>query len=329
MTALYRYDWAPKTDDAPALGFDPVTFALFATGDRSIDASVYRGEFRANDNYSLPYRLWLPRAPRCVLLFMHGACDYSGAFDAIAPTFARQGFAVAAYDQRGFGQTRTRGKWAGSRRLARDMGAAVSYFKRRVPDVPIIVVGESMGAALSVRASAEGQIDGIAGMVLVAPGALGCMVRRTAYTLAARVMQALGARADFFVERVNCDDLASDAAIRLLADPLVVRRITPTLLGGLVKLGTRAFDVAPDVNVPTLTLVGTREDVSPLSSIRGLHKRLKGDAAFREFDGGPHLLLHWRERDRVLETIGEWIESRLAPPEPAQIIPLQAAAAAR
>lgn len=313
MTALYRYDWAPKTDDQPILGFDPVTFAIFATSDTSVDANVYRGEFRADDGYALPYRLWLPPKPRCVVLLMHGVCDYSAAFDAIAPTFAKQDFAVATYDQRGFGQTRTRGRWPGSKRLARDIGAAVAFFKRRVPNVPIIVIGESMGAALAVRANAEGHTDGIEGMVLVAPGALGCAIRRTAYAFAARVMQALGARANFLVERVNCDDLAADAAIRLLADPLVVRRITPTLLGGLVKLGARAYDIAPFVDVPTLTLVGTREDVSPLRCIRGLHKRLKGEASLREFEGGPHLLLHWRERARVLETITAWIDDRLSP----------------
>ena len=152
---------------------------------------------------------------------------------------------------------------------------------------------------------------GVAGMALVAPGALGCAMRRFLFGLVVRTLKLFGARADLFVERVNCDDLSADAAIRLLADPLVLRRISPALMGGLVQLGERVYDAAPEVDVPTLTLVGTREDVSPLRCIRSLRQRFKGDATLVEFENGPHLLLHWRERDRVLETIGNWIDARL------------------
>lgn len=313
MSAAYRYDWASRIEDQAVNRIDPTAFLTFPIVDTSIDAHVYRGEIEADDGYALPYRLWLPPNPTGAILMVHGACDYAGAFDIIAPAFAKDSYAVVAFDQRGFGRTRTRGKWAGTRRLARDIGDAAAFVAKRVPNVPVFVIGESMGAALTVRASAERQLEGVSGLVLVAPGALGCSVRRWTFGLVTRALMALGARADVFIERVRCDELSSDAAIRLLADPLILRRITPSLLGGLVKLGTRAYDLAPQVNVPTLTLAGTNEDVSPLHCIRGLHRRLQGDATLREFEGGPHLLLHWRERDVVVDAITAWINERGAP----------------
>lgn len=306
MAGAYRYDWGARFEDRVPQPLDPVS--LGTLGARDASARVFRGDLKADDGYALPYRLWLPPSPRGAVLLLHGACDYAGAFDGIFSYFAKHDFAVLAYDQRGFGQTATRGKWAGSRRMARDIGAAAAFLAHRVPGVPVFIVGESMGAALSVHAAAQGHLFGVAGLILVAPGALGSTVRRIAYALATRALQSLGARADVFVERVNSDDLSSDGAIRLLADPLVLRRITPALLGGLVRLGQRAFDGAGTVAVPTLTLVGTREDVSALSCIRGLHKRFRADATLLEFKGGPHMLLHWRGRDAVLKSIVDWID---------------------
>jgi acylglycerol lipase len=313
VSAAYRYDWAHRIEEGAIANFDPTAFVTLPPIETSPNACVYRGEMTTRDAYALPYRLWLPAAPKGAILMVHGVCDYAGAFDSIAPAFAKHDYAVLAFDQRGFGRTRTRGKWAGTRRLARDIGEAASFLAHRVPGIPTFVVGESMGAALTVRASAERHLTAAAGLVLVAPGALGCSARRLTFGLITRALMALGARADLFIERIRCDELSSDAAIRLLADPLILRRITPSLLGGLVKLGTRAYDLAPLVDVPTLTLAGTSEDVSPLACIRGLQRRLPGDATLREFDGGPHLLLHWRERDVVVDAIVAWIDEHVAP----------------
>lgn len=35
-----------------------------------------------------------------------------------------------------------------------------------------------------------------------------------------------------------------------------------------------------------------------------------GDATLHEFLGGPHMLMHWSERARVLDAIFAWLESR-------------------
>src|SRR5271167_4032654 len=83
----------------------------------ALDRGVRYGAFAASDGAHIPYRLWLPKRPRAALLLLHGCCDYSGAFDTVGAKLARAGFAVMAYDQRGFGATLSRGKWAGGKRL--------------------------------------------------------------------------------------------------------------------------------------------------------------------------------------------------------------------
>lgn len=311
MSTTFRFEWGTRFEERLPCEFDPVSLGTLAWRDETVDAAVYRGRLFADDGYALPYRLWTPRQqPQGAILMVHGVCEYSGAFETVAPYFAALGYAVLAFDQRGFGQTQTRGKWSGKKRMARDIGAAVQHLAHRVPNLPLYVIGESMGAALTVHANAAGFTPDISGMVLVAPGSLSCYMRRVSFGLVARALETLGARADFFVERINADGLTADAAIRLLADPLVLRRISPALVCGMYRLGLSSVDDAPAVTAPTLTLVGSREDVSPLRCIRALHRRLPADASLVEFEGGPHMLLHWTGRETVLNTIGKWLGER-------------------
>jgi hypothetical protein len=58
-------------------------------------------------------------------------------------------------------------------------------------------------------------------------------------------------------------------------------------------------------------MVGSQEDFLRIGCIARLYRAFAGDKTWREFDGGPHLLLHWRESDKVLAEIFSWIDARL------------------
>ena len=75
-----------------------------------------------SDGAAMPLRRWLPVAtPRAVIVALHGFTDHSGAFNDAAAQWAARGFAVYAYDQRGFGASATRGVWAGRDVMVADM----------------------------------------------------------------------------------------------------------------------------------------------------------------------------------------------------------------
>src|SRR4249920_2038724 len=108
--ALRRLDdsWVPRHTD--------VRWALTALD--PANSNLLCGAFQASDGADVPYRLWNPPGePRAVVLMLHGAFDYSGAYDEIGPRLASKGFLVFAYDQRGFGATASRGHWRGRRRM--------------------------------------------------------------------------------------------------------------------------------------------------------------------------------------------------------------------
>jgi alpha-beta hydrolase superfamily lysophospholipase len=277
-------------------------------------ARLRTGAFKASDGEDVPYRLWQAAAPRALVLLLHGACDYSGAFDEIGPLLDAHGLTAMAIDQRGFGATSTRGRWRGKNRMIRDAIEAVIYLRMRYGDrPPVFIIGESMGAALAVHVAARAADLDLAGLVLSAPGAISGTWRRMFGTAITRVLRFFAPNSGIVVERLSAWDFTPGAAIRLLSDPMVLRRIRPAALFGLFKLSRSAVDEAEHVRIPVLTMAGSKEDLLRLDCIRRLHDGLAGEKDWEHFEGGPHLLLHWKHNDRVLDKVLAWLGARLTP----------------
>ncbi len=285
------------------------------------------GSFRASDGALVPYRLWQAERPRALALLLHGACDYSGAFDEIGPLFKSRGITALACDQRGFGATRSRGHWVGRKRLVKDAIETVLFLRMRFGDLPAFIVGESMGAAVAVHAAARAPDLDLSGLVLAAPGAVAGTFRRMFWTSLARLFDRFAPKGEIVFERLSAWELTPAAAIRLLSDPLVLRGVKPKMAFGLLELAASAVDTANRVSVPSLTMVGTREDLLRTACIETLHLAIDGEKDWAVFEGGPHLLLHWQERERVLERVFAFLEARLAASRTTEIQPLVTAAA--
>lgn len=268
--------------------------------------------FIASDGAQVPYRVWRAGAPRALVLLLHGAFDYCGAFDEIGAEFAKRGITAMAIDQRGFGATYSRGSWSGENRMVRDVVEAVTFLRTRCGDaLPIFLIGESMGAALAVHSAANAPEMDLAGLVLAAPGAVTGMLLHIFGALIAPLMRAFAPNSGIVAIRLKAGELNQASANRLMNDPKVLHRIRPAMLLGLFNLVRSALDDASQVRVPTLTMAGTKDDLIGILHIARLYKRLAGLKEWVSFEDGPHLLLHWTQRDQVLLKIFSWIDGRI------------------
>jgi alpha-beta hydrolase superfamily lysophospholipase len=242
---------------------------------------------------------------------LHGAFDYSGAFDEIGPKLASNGFTALAFDQRGFGATRSRRHWCGIRRMIGDVADAVQFLRVRFGSLPVFVVGESMGADIAIQAAAAKEELGIAGLVLAAPGAVTDAFRRLLWGTLIRLLGYLAPKGEVNIERISGGEFTPAGAIRLLGDPLVLRSVRPAMASGLFDLAVSTVKAARRVKFPTLTMVGSKEDFLYEKCIGRLHRALAGQKSWRVFEGGPHLLLHWKRASIVLDEITDWISGQL------------------
>lgn len=280
-----------------------------ATGAPSLEADA----FVAADGTRLPLRDWRPEAePRAVVLALHGFGDYSNAFRIPGEAWARAGIRCYAYDQRGFGRSPTRGRWAGGEALASDLAAALALLRTRHPDIPIAVLGESMGGAVAMAAAARGQLDAADGIVLVAPAvrgseALGPVATSALWLFAHVVPWLAGPSGGYGFRPTDNPEILREWA----QDPLILRGPRVDMAWGLVQLMDEAVAAAPRLEARLLVLTGARDALVPDRAMEAALARMRRGA-----DGGPrvaryaegwHMLLRDLGAARAQQDVAHWV----------------------
>ncbi|MGH7045633.1 MAG: alpha/beta fold hydrolase [Stellaceae bacterium] len=278
--------------------------------------------FVTTDGERLPLRRWLPRGKmRAVILALHGFNDYDNAFASPGAAWADDGIATYAYDQRGFGAAPGRGRWPGSRALAIDAAAACGVLHRLYPDIPIYLLGESMGGAVAIvtmTGESGASIPNVDGLILVAPAVWGRstmgVLPRLALAVAARLAPGLT------LTGRGLHILASDniPMLRALAhDPLVIKDTRVDTIYGLVNLMDAALAAAPRLHVPLLLLYGAHDEVIPKLPIRRFVRSLPRDPAdprsLAYYPKGYHMLLRDLDGRTPTADIAEWVDDARAP----------------
>ncbi len=279
--------------------------------------------FIAADGARLPLRKWLPQGQvKAVILALHGFNDYSHAFEAPGKAWGKDGIATYAYDQRGFGRAPERGRWPGRATLANDAAAACNILRRRYPDVPLYLLGESMGGAVAVVAmTGEGgtPVPEVDGVILTAPAVWG----RSTMDLAPRIALWIGVRLmpDLTLTGQSLHILASDNIPMLRAlgrDPLVIKETRVDTIWGLVNLMDAALASAPRLRVPLLFMYGAHDEIIPKRAMRLFVNALPRDPRdrreFAYYRHGYHMLLRDLESPTVSADVAGWILTPDAPP---------------
>ena len=268
-----------------------------------------------DDGARLPLRQWQPTGePKAIILALHGFNDYSNAFDEPARQWAAQGIATFAYDQRGFGDTAYRGVWAGEDRMEDDLRTAAMLLRARYPQLPLYLLGESMGGAVIMAAAGSDRPPPADGLVLAAPAVWGRetqgAVLSGALWIAAHTMPWMT------VTGSGLHIWPSDNVpmLRKLAkDPLVIKETRVDALWGLTNLMDRAFAAAPRLDHNTLVLYGCREQVLPDGAVLETLRRLSPDPSRRPqvalYAKGYHMLLRDLDSAIVVNDVVAWIDN--------------------
>jgi len=279
------------------------------------------GLIPAGDGYGLPARVWqVPvwqnrGAPRALIIALHGFNDYSNAFALPGPWFAEHGITTYAYDQRGFGRTPDAGRWAGTDRLVADLRLVIALARSRHPGVPVVLLGESMGAAVIIAAMSGADPPEVDGIILSAPAVWGWstlpLLPRASLWLAGQVMpwQTLAPPRGF---RVQATD--NIAVLRGLGrDPLVIKKTRTDAVYGLTDLMERAWQGAAKVRVPTLLLYGRRDELIPPEPVATVSRSLAAVARQVVYPAGWHMLLRDLQGELVWRDIATWTLDHAAP----------------
>ena len=276
--------------------------------------------FVAADGMAAPVRRWLPDAGpvKAAVIALHGFNDYSNFFQGAGRYLGDRGYAVYAYDQRGFGGAGTPGLWPGTEALADDLKAVAGAVRARHPDRPLYLIGASMGASVIMVAMASHAPPPAAGVVLSAPAVWGRATMRS--TSGPRSgSPPTRCRGSSSRPRGSTSG-ASDNTDMLKAlgrDPLVIKRTRIDAIWGLVELMDSALATSAELPGPALILLGDNDEVIPEKPFREMVRRLApapGDQRrLALYEAGWHMLLRDLQAATVWADIAAWLDDGTVP----------------
>lgn len=274
--------------------------------------------FTASDGDNLALQDWpLPdgAASRGTILLVHGLGEHAGRYDAVARRLNGWGFSVRGYDHYGHGDSGgERGALPVDARLVDDLGDIVEATRQRMDaDLPLIVLGHSMGGLVAACLAALGQVR-IDGLVLSSPAldaGLSAVQKLLVATLP-RVAPNLTVANGIDVEAIS-RDAAVVAAYK--ADPRVHDRISARLARFIAEAGPTVIAHAPQWSVPTLLMYAGRDRlVSPAGS-RAFAEAAPPQAVTAHcFERHFHEIFNepGDEKEIVFEVLRQWLEANFS-----------------
>ncbi len=248
-------------------------------------------------------------APEVVFVGVHGMNDYAGAFRWSAPWWAERGVTTYAYDQRGFGRSPHNGVWPEEELMREDLRTAVAVARARHPQARIVVIGVSMGGAVTMTAMASDQTLDADAVVLSGPGLRGWGALPMLYR--ASLWVSAHTRPSWVVtppKRVARSIVATDNNEVLQThweDPHFQKTNRIDSVFGVVTVMENAHKAAASLpsDTPTLLLYGGRDQIVPQRGLKRTARRLPAHVRTAYYPDAYHMLLRDLKRETVLADI--------------------------
>ena len=296
-----------------------------------------------SENKPLFVRSWKPEhgSPKAILQIIHGMSEHSGRYSHVARFFTENGFIVVAHDHRGHGRTdpdqlghiaHERGLDA----LAENIGDIKKQITNEHPDLPVIMLGHSMGSFCLQRYF---QLTNDRADAIIYSGSNGRPSRLLPvgiWTTSALMKIWGGEKRSPFLDnllsksfnrhfkpnRTKADWLSRDEAMvdLFLDDPLCDETLSikflHALFTGLRDLHHHKPFADHDKNIPVLLLSGERDPVSNMGKgVRNLEKLIRKSGVNRVdvklYKDGRHEMLNETNREEVLNDLYGWIQDNV------------------
>ncbi len=278
------------------------------------------GTFKGVKGLKIFYQAWIPHIPKAVVLFLHGITEHSGRFPYLVEVLVANNYAMYADDHRGHGKSEGKRVHVESfDDYVEDERRLLDIITEKHPNLPIIMVGYSLGAAITFAFARKYQDQNLLqGIVLVGiPSSVKISIFLRFLAKFLSILRPGMRYGDVEYTLFSRDPKLAESYEN---DPLVFKEKYTVGLGhGIVKIANGMQKNASELTLPVLIQCGSadrmyeifnaRIDESEFDSILTMVK----DKAIKIYDGLYHEIYNELEEDRkiVLKDLMEWLDNHI------------------
>jgi alpha-beta hydrolase superfamily lysophospholipase len=277
--------------------------------------------YKSADGTKIVAYRWDPEdAPRAAIQLTHGMGEHAQRYDHVARALNDAGFVVYAQDHRGHGASADPDAYGnlgpgGWTALVDDIGLLSAKIRADHPDLPLILLGHSMGSFAVQQYLLDHSAD-VDGVVLTGTAAIDLL--EDALDLDQPLDLAMF-NAAFQPARTDHDWLSRDEAIvdAYIADPGCGFGIDTESAKVMFLGARRAADPAQVATIrsslPVYIAVGEADPVNGgLALLNPLTQRYKAaglaDVTIRTYPGARHEILNETNREEVIAELNRWLD---------------------
>lgn len=240
------------------------------------------------------------------VVIVHGLCEHASRYDYLTEKLVARSFSVYRFDHRGHARSEgNRVFYTDFNEIVDDVNTVVDVALQENPDVPVFVIGHSMGG-FATTAFATKYPTKVKGFVL--SGAL------TRYKKQLFGETPINLPSGTYLPNEMGDGVCSDPAVvaAYVNDPLVEKQISVDLLNNLIA-GVDWLKANPQQFVdPVFIMHGANDGlVSEEDSIALYSEIAATDKSLKIYGQLMHEIFNEPVRDEVIEEAISWIEKRV------------------
>lgn len=250
--------------------------------------------------------------PKGVVIMNHGFSEHLGRYEHLARFLYNNGYNVIRYDLRGHGKsTSKRGYLSDYQEFIKDCDTIVDYAKFTFPNLPIVMIGHSMGGLVSVNYALKHQ-DKIDRLVLSGPALYDLPKSKGINGIALSVMGTLLPK--FVISNPIGDEICSvkEVVEANKSDPLVLKKVSAGMLYQFLKKGASYIkEHQSEISLPLLILHGGDDIIVPQEISESFFREVTSiDKQRIVYPGLYHEIFNENENNSIFETIRTWLEER-------------------
>jgi len=269
--------------------------------------------FTSNDGLSIYYQNWVPdEKPKAVVQIVHGLAEHSSRYMNVVEALVPEGFAVYANDHREHGNSEgLRGFVNSFDDYVSDTKLLTQLIKEEQPDVPVFLLGHSMGSFIAIH-HASVSSDDFNGLVLSGSGTQGGEKIGIFLLIMLRLFSKIRPKGK--IDTGLPEAISRDPVVvkDYMNDPLVFGYITFRLGKELLDATKRLPKLVSNLELPILMQNGSQDTI--VSGASDLFECIQSkDKTLKIYDGLFHEVYNELELDRkkVLNDLLEWLNLHL------------------